>query len=107
MNAAMEFDVGPLTWVKSEIDLALERTAEALRQFAAGSDPTQIKFARTHLHQVRGALAIVGLDGVTQFTDALEGLLEDFEQGKSARRRKKHQGRAGGRLMPFATTSMT
>ena len=82
MNAAMEFDVGPLTWVKSEIDLALERTAEALRQFAAGSDPTQIKFARTHLHQVRGALAIVGLDGVTQFTDALEGLLEDFEQGK-------------------------
>ncbi len=80
MNAATEFDVGPLTWVKSEIDLAMERAAEALRQFTAGGDATQIKFARTHLHQVRGALAIVGLDGVTQFVDALEGLLEDFEQ---------------------------
>ncbi|MBI2308055.1 MAG: Hpt domain-containing protein [Rhodocyclales bacterium] len=84
MNAATEFDVGPLTWVKSEIDLALERAGEALRQFTAGGDATQLKFARTHLHQVRGALAIVGLDGVTQFVDGLEGLLDDFEQQKVA-----------------------
>ncbi|MFC5302213.1 Hpt domain-containing protein [Azospira restricta] len=84
MNAATEFDVGPLTWVKSEIDLALERAAEALRQFTAGGDATQLKFARTHLHQVRGALAIVGLDGVTQCVDAQEGLLDDFEQQKVA-----------------------
>ncbi|MBK9445257.1 MAG: Hpt domain-containing protein [Betaproteobacteria bacterium] len=82
MNAATEFDVGPLTWVKSEIDLALERAAESLRQFSASGDLTQIKFCQTHLHQVRGALAIVGLDGVTQFTEALEGLLADFEQQK-------------------------
>ena len=50
MNAATEFDVGPLTWVKSEIDLALERADQALQQYtnslAAGSgDLTQIKFA--------------------------------------------------------------
>ena len=32
MNAATEFDVGPLTWVKSEIDLALERADQALQQ---------------------------------------------------------------------------
>ncbi|HEX5804694.1 MAG TPA: Hpt domain-containing protein, partial [Azospira sp.] len=84
MNAATEFDVGPLTWVKSEIDLALERAAEALKQFSGGGDATQLKFARTHLHQVRGALAIVGLDGVTQFVDSLEGLIDDFEQQKVA-----------------------
>ncbi|MDQ5906234.1 MAG: hypothetical protein QG590_715, partial [Pseudomonadota bacterium] len=84
MNVATEFDVGPLTWVKSEIDLALDRAGEALAQFAANGDATQLKFCRTHLHQVRGALAIVGLDGVTQFTDALEGLLDDFEQQKVA-----------------------
>jgi chemosensory pili system protein ChpA (sensor histidine kinase/response regulator) len=83
MNAATEFDVGPLTWVKSEIDLALERASEALGQFAAGGDTTQLKFCRTHLHQVRGALAIVGLDGVTQFTDVLEALLDDIELGKA------------------------
>jgi hypothetical protein len=30
MNAATEFDLGPLTWVKGEIDLALQRAEEAL-----------------------------------------------------------------------------
>jgi len=84
MNAATEFDVGPLTWVKSEIDLALDRAAGALGEYTAAGDATQLKFARTHLHQVRGALAIVGLDGVTRFVDALEGLFEDFEQEKVA-----------------------
>ena len=33
MNAASEFDLGPLTWVKGEIDLALTRAAEALGQY--------------------------------------------------------------------------
>ena len=73
---ATEFDVGPLSWVKSEIDLALKRADQALQEFSGGlpggGDPTQLKFCRTHLHQVHGALAIVGLDGVTQFTEALE-----------------------------------
>ncbi|GHU26661.1 hypothetical protein AGMMS50256_04450 [Betaproteobacteria bacterium] len=86
MKAATEFDVGPLTWVKSEIDLALERAVSALDQFSASvasgaTDLTQIKFCCTHLHQVQGALTIVGLDGVTQFAEALEGLLEAIETG--------------------------
>ena len=85
MNAVTEFDVGPLTWVKSEIDLALERAAQALDQFSAGAasgteDLTQIRYCRTHLHQVQGALTIVGLDGVTQFSEAVESMLEAIEQ---------------------------
>ena len=85
MNAATEFDVGPLTWVKSEIDLALERAVQALDQYSASAvsgsgDLTQIRFCRTHLHQVQGALTIVGLDGVTQFAEAVEGLLDSIEQ---------------------------
>ena len=85
MNAATEFDVGPLTWVKSEIDLALERANQALQQYteslaAGAADPTQLKFCRTHLHQVQGALTIVGLDGVTQFAEAVEAMLEAIEQ---------------------------
>jgi chemosensory pili system protein ChpA (sensor histidine kinase/response regulator) len=84
MNAAMEFDVGPLTWVRSEIDLALERAIQSLDLFSAGNasgsaDATQVRFCRTYLHQVQGALTIVGLDGVTQFAEALEGLLEAIE----------------------------
>lgn len=85
MSAVTEFDIGPLTWVKSEIDLALAHAVKALDGYvsapAGQGDPTQIKFCRTHLHQVHGALAIVGLDGVTRFAEALENLLERIEQG--------------------------
>ena len=80
MNAVTPFDVGPLNWVKNEIDLALARADQALQQFAAGGELTQLKFCRTHLHQVQGALTIVGLDGVTQFAEAVESLLETIEQ---------------------------
>ena len=80
MNSPTDFDIGPLTWVKSEIDLALERGDKALQQFTASlaeetGDLTQLRFCRTHLHQVQGALTIVGLDGVTQFSEALASLL--------------------------------
>ena len=85
MNAATNFDVGPLTWVKSEIDLALERADQALQLYSASAtvgfgDLTQIKFCRTHLHQVQGALTIVGLDGVMHFAETVESLLESIEK---------------------------
>ena len=82
MNAAIEFDLGPLTWVKGEIDLALERAGEAFELYKTGADATQLKFCRTHVHQVHGALAIVGLDGVTQVTESLEALLSGMEEGR-------------------------
>ncbi len=84
MNAATEFDLGPLTWVKGEIDLALERAEEAFGQYVAEVDVTKLKFCRTHVHQVYGALSIVGLDGVTQLTESLESLLEAIEDGHKA-----------------------
>jgi len=81
MSVGTAFDLGPLTWVKGEIDLALDRALQALQQFGTNpADATQAKFCRTHLHQVRGALAMVGLDGVTHFSDALEALLRDLEE---------------------------
>jgi len=86
MNSPTDFDIGPLTWVKSEIDLALERADKALQQYTTtatmadgAGDLTQLRFCRTHLHQVQGALTIVGLDGVTQFSEAMESLLEAME----------------------------
>lgn len=84
MNAATEFDLGPLTWVKGEIDLALERAEEAFGQYVAEADVTKLKFCRTHVHQVHGALSIVGLDGMTQVTESLENLLELIEDGRKA-----------------------
>ncbi|MBL8471401.1 MAG: Hpt domain-containing protein [Rhodocyclaceae bacterium] len=79
MSASADVDLGPLIWVKGEIDLALNRAQEAL-----GSDASaeQIKFATTHLHQARGALSIVGLDGITQFCTALEEMLSELAAGR-------------------------
>ncbi len=82
MNAASTFDLGPLTWVKGEIDLALQRAEEALDQHDIVADASQLKFCRTHIHQVHGALSIVGLDGVTQVTESLEAFLSSLEEGK-------------------------
>ena len=69
-----------LTWVKGEIDLALTRAVEALVQYELSGDATQLRFCRTHVHQVHGALSIVGLDGVTQVTESLEALLSALEE---------------------------
>jgi chemosensory pili system protein ChpA (sensor histidine kinase/response regulator) len=87
MNPRAEFDVGPLSWVKGEIDLALQRGEEALRAFATNtSDATQLKSSLGHLHQARGALSIVGLDGVTRLSEELEGLLSALEKDVSLRK---------------------
>ena len=82
MNAATAFDLGPLTWVKGEIDLALQRAGESLGQYVPGADVTPLKFCRTHVHQVYGALSIVGLDGVTQVVESIEALLSALEEGR-------------------------
>ncbi len=79
MNNPVEFDIGPLTWVKGEIDQALHRAGEALKQQA---DATRFKTARNHLHQARGALTIVGLGGVSRLAELLETFLVQLEEGK-------------------------
>jgi len=83
MTHATERDLGPLTWIKGEVDNALARAAEALDEAAAAADPAgRLQFAQAHLHQVRGALSIVGLDGLTQFADALDQLLGAVVRGE-------------------------
>ena len=85
MAATTDLDLGPLSWVKGEIDLALGRAHEALGKFVGDTaDSAQLKFARTHLHQAHGALSIVGLDGVTQVSEAIELLLAAVEDGQVA-----------------------
>jgi chemosensory pili system protein ChpA (sensor histidine kinase/response regulator) len=78
MSTAADFDIGPLTWVKGEIDQALEKSLAALQAYAANpEDAKQLKFSQTHFHQAHGALQIVGLDGVTRLSEELDGLLGD------------------------------
>jgi chemosensory pili system protein ChpA (sensor histidine kinase/response regulator) len=73
-------DIGPLTWVKGEIDLALDRAGDLLRT-AGDGDRTAISQAAAQLHQAHGALAIVGLEGITQYSEALERLFAAVESG--------------------------
>src|SRR5215510_4072903 len=78
MTTPTDFDIGPLTWVKSEIDQALERSLGCLRAYAANpAESNQIRLSQTHFHQAHGALQIVGLDGVTRLSEELDGLLAD------------------------------
>ena len=82
MGVAAEFDIGPLTWVKGEIEQALAKAGVALAAYCANpADSTQIKFCKTHLHQAHGALEIVGLEGVTRLTEECERILEGAQAG--------------------------
>ncbi len=76
-------DIGPLSWVKSEIDSSLERARGSLRAFAADpADLKSLKAAQTHLHQAYGAVQIVGLHGVSRFFEETERLVAELESGK-------------------------
>ncbi|HXZ54873.1 MAG TPA: Hpt domain-containing protein [Burkholderiales bacterium] len=87
MTARAEFDVGPLSWVKGEIDHAIDHAQKALRAFAANSsDAAQLKSSQTHLHQAHGALSIVGLEGITRISEELEALLGAIEKEVSLRK---------------------
>ena len=64
MSTEMEFDLGSLTWVKGELDNALEAARAALADWN-GDDSTPLKSAAAHLHQIYGALQIVDLRGLS------------------------------------------
>ena len=78
MNSPTDFDIGPLAWVKSEIDLALQRADDALKEFQALDEETQYRFVFETLgvtpettfqvlpaghteEQLRAALRLLGL----------------------------------------------
>ena len=81
MSAA--FDIGPLGWVKSEIDSSLEKARAALKAYGGRTEArTELKACEGHLHQASGAVQIVGLEGVTRFFEQTEALLADIQAGK-------------------------
>jgi chemosensory pili system protein ChpA (sensor histidine kinase/response regulator) len=85
-NPKTDFDLGPLTWVKTEIDHSLNQARENLDKLAAeASDRAPVKYILTHLHQATGALAMVGLGAATRFNEELEKLVA-FLEGEDAAR---------------------
>ena len=79
-NPASDFDLGPLTWVKTEIDHSLNQARENLDKLAAAPEErAPVKYILTHLHQATGALAMVGLAAATRFNEELEKLVAFIE----------------------------
>jgi chemosensory pili system protein ChpA (sensor histidine kinase/response regulator) len=76
---AQAFDIGPLSWVKTEIEHSLSEGRANLDKLAADTGDTKsLKYTSTHLHQVTGALSMVGLGAATRFNEAVEALVESF-----------------------------
>ena len=74
------FDIGPLSWVKAEIEHSLTETRTHLEAVKADpGDAKAAKYAATHLHQVTGALTMVGLGAATRFNEEIEKLVGSLE----------------------------
>ena len=83
MSLTPEYDIGPLSWVKDEIDRALRQVNDVLAHYnLTEDDPAKLRLARTHLHQVTGAIEMVGLQGVTLVCQEIEKLAESLELGR-------------------------
>jgi chemosensory pili system protein ChpA (sensor histidine kinase/response regulator) len=75
------FDIGPLSWVKTEIEHSLSEGRTNLDKLAADpADSKSLKYVTTHLHQVTGALSMVGLGAATRLSESIEALVETFNE---------------------------
>ena len=69
-------DLGPLSWVKTEIEHSLAEARSNLDKLALDiTDAKALKRVVTHLHQVTGALSMVGLGAATRFTEEIESVV--------------------------------
>src|SRR5689334_8457731 len=73
-------DTTILSWITAEVDQALERVRRQLATYrSAPTDAAPLAACPEHLHQVSGALNMVGLSGATRFCEALETSLTGLE----------------------------
>ena len=85
-NPASTFDIGPLSWVKAEIEHSLGEARIHLDKIATDpGDTKSINYVATHLHQVTGALSMVGLGAATRFNEEIEKLVETLQNDPNAR----------------------
>ncbi|HEY6966946.1 MAG TPA: Hpt domain-containing protein, partial [Burkholderiales bacterium] len=61
-----------LSWITAEVDQALSLVRDQIAKVAGGGDAAALENCPGHLHQVSGALRMVGLTGATRFCEAIE-----------------------------------
>ena len=85
MSALLDYDTGPLNWVRGDIDAALQAALGRIHAYSVDADLTNaLRLARDDAHQVVGALRMVGLEGAATLAGALESCLADINEGRLA-----------------------
>src|ERR1700704_6444837 len=63
-----------LSWINAEVDQALKLVRDNIAKVSGKpEDDALLRVCPDHLHQVSGALRMVGLAGATRFCEAIEG----------------------------------
>ena len=66
-------DVTLLSWINAEVERALSSVRDCIARFSAHpDDEALLRACPEHLHQVSGALRMVGLSGATRVCEAIE-----------------------------------
>lgn len=75
------FDSGPLSWVKDQINQLLDSVLENVNAVRGNiHDTSPMRFSQTSLYQASGALDMVGLEGCKRFCSELEKLAGKLEK---------------------------
>lgn len=88
-DAGSASDLGPLAWVFDELRKSLDSANKALKRFAvdvadaresdlSSADPSSLRVARSQLHQVVGALEMVGFHAAASVVRGMEGAVQRF-----------------------------
>ena len=83
MSALLDYDTGPLNWVRADIDVALQAALGRVQAYSSDADLTNaLRLARDDAHQVAGALRMVGLEGAATVAGTLEACLIDINEAR-------------------------
>ena len=85
MSALLDYDTGPLNWVRGDIDAALQAALGRIQAYSADADLTNaLRLAHDDAHQATGALRMVGLEGAATLSATLESVLDDINANRIA-----------------------
>ncbi|MDA8127288.1 MAG: Hpt domain-containing protein [Betaproteobacteria bacterium] len=83
MSALLDYDTGPLNWVRGDIDAALQAALGRVQAYGVDADLTNaLRLAADDAHQATGALRMVGLEGAATLAAALESCLVDINENR-------------------------
>ncbi len=83
MSALLDYDTGPLNWVRGDIDAALQAALGRVQAYSVDADLTNaLRLAGDDAHQVTGALRMVGLEGAATLAGVLESCLIDIHENR-------------------------